>query len=301
MPVRIKENINMSLSESTREVLRERCGHDVQVIDRNSSFKYNCSCCGDCCRNREGSNAILLSTQDIFYLAKGLNMKIKDFIQKHTEYSVGGSSGLTVVYLKNEATYTPLPFAKMIPTGSKCTFLEYKEGKYVCSVQDFKPSVCRIFPLGRISSSEKKTDLTYFLQTVGCQKNKKESEAKTYSLEEWIPNLERNEREFKKHSEFLQECFGIIDFRAVYDSKKISEVYKNFLFISMLEFWYGAFDTSIGYLEQFDSVKEKFFEIIKNLVSILQEKDSTVKGKEFNDFINIEDATIYIATLLMQK
>lgn len=290
----------MSLSEATKKFLKENCGEDVQIIERDSSFKYDCSCCGDCCRDRDGVDSILLSTQDIFYLAKGLNIKIMDFIKKYTACSVGSESGLTVIVLKSESTYKPGPFAKIMPNKSKCTFLTYKDGKYLCKVNDFKPSVCRIFPLGRLSTSDNTKDLVYFLQSAGCQKGKNISDEKTHTLESWIPNLDRSESEFKKQSAFLAECLDIINFKAVYNSDKISETYKQTLFVTMIQLWYCGFDTKIDFLEQFDSVKDKYFEFLKNLVSFLQEKDPSVRGREFNDFVDKEDAMLYMAQVMIQ-
>ena len=99
-------------------------------VGLDHAFKFKCHGCGKCCKNRED---ILLTSRDLYNIAKCLKMKTTEVIDKYCELYIGGNSRLPIIRLK--------------PVGQnkKCPLLQEKR----CIVHTSKPVVCALFPLGR--------------------------------------------------------------------------------------------------------------------------------------------------------
>ena len=102
-----------------------------QLMDLDSEFRFKCRRCGKCCKRQ---NTILFNTRDIFNIAHKLQMTMEAVINKYAETYIGSASKIPVVH--------------MVPRGQNavCPFL--KDG--LCSIHDCKPTVCALFPLGRV-------------------------------------------------------------------------------------------------------------------------------------------------------
>ena len=102
-----------------------------QLLDLDSEFRFKCRRCGKCCKHQ---NTILFTARDIFNIAKKLDVSTEDVIHQYDETYIGSASRIPVVH--------------MLPRGPNqaCPFL--KDGK--CSIHDCKPTVCALYPLGRI-------------------------------------------------------------------------------------------------------------------------------------------------------
>jgi len=97
----------------------------VMKVGPDDTFQYHCFRCGECCHNVRES--IMLTSWDMFRLAKLLDRPIEEFIN---DYTVPGLITFPIFTLKTK------------PYGDACIF--YKNG---CSVQEAKPLVCRLYPL----------------------------------------------------------------------------------------------------------------------------------------------------------
>ena len=77
---------------------------------------------------------ILFNTRDIFNIAHKFQMTMEAVINEYAETYIGSASKIPVVH--------------MVPRGQNavCPFL--KDG--LCSIHDCKPTVCALFPLGRV-------------------------------------------------------------------------------------------------------------------------------------------------------
>lgn len=124
----------------------------------DDSFRFKCRGCGKCCKERED---ILLTTRDLYKIARKLGMSMEAVIEKYCHKYIGHSSRV--------------PITRLLPIGPAhtCPFLQDKR----CAVHDSKPVVCALFPLGRYASGEKLGDpvdfsksLTYgyLLQPIEC-------------------------------------------------------------------------------------------------------------------------------------
>lgn len=132
-------------------------------IGLDEKFKTSCRFCYGCCSCKD---AVPMSAYDLFKVAKELNMTITDVISEYCSIHIGSTSLLPVITLKqNEKTH-------------KCSLL--KNG--VCSINNARPTVCSLFPLGRyIQEDGEDTTIRYiFNGDKGCHKSH------TYTVREWL-------------------------------------------------------------------------------------------------------------------
>ena len=137
---------------------------DGKIYDLNDMVKADtagCQGCFKCCTGM--GTSIILDPYDIHILKRKLNCSFQDLISKcYIELNV-----FEGVILPN------------LPMGENdcCVFLI--DGR--CSIHDSRPGLCRIFPLGRVYTSEDES-FNYFLQANECVKS---SRAKI-KVKKWI-------------------------------------------------------------------------------------------------------------------
>ena len=140
--------------------------YDIMKIGLDDKFRFHCTMCGRCCRDRHD---ILLSPYDLFRIAVGLDMKPLEVCKRYCHVYVGEASRI--------------PIVRLLPVGvdERCPFLRGNR----CSVNSFKPNVCALFPLGRAicysADSTEQNQCDYILQPVNCGDKRK-----TYTVREWL-------------------------------------------------------------------------------------------------------------------
>lgn len=108
---------------------------------------HDCAGCSSCCRGM--GESILLDPYDVRRLTEGLGKTMEELLEK--ELSLTVSYGLI------------LPHLQMDPGEDHCKFLTV-EG--TCKIHDFRPGLCRLFPLGRTYTAE---GVRYILQEGVCE------------------------------------------------------------------------------------------------------------------------------------
>ena len=154
------------------EMVQELMKHPLKADD---SFQFRCKQCGGCCRDRAD---ILLSPFDLCRMAQILDKQLTDVIQEYGYVYVGDSSKVPLVSLK------------MRQDNGKCPFLKSDNR---CGIHKGKPSVCALFPLGRIASRDMatgKTDISYILQQTSCG-----ARDETHTPREWMEEFGLEESE----------------------------------------------------------------------------------------------------------
>lgn len=124
---------------------------DGKLYTANDMVKtdcHDCIGCSDCCRGMGSS--IILDPMDIWRLTSNLKTDFNSLLDRYVE--LGMVDGLI------------LPNLKLAGDQEACSFLN-SEGR--CSIHDFRPGICRLFPLGRIYNE---TGFQYFLQIHECSK-----------------------------------------------------------------------------------------------------------------------------------
>lgn len=132
---------------------------NLNYLGSEDTFRFGCDCCGECYKYR---GDILLNAYDIIRLQEYLDISFQELLFTYCELYIGNTSGLPSVRLRTDA---------------RCPFLLHKK----CYVQDAKPAVCALFPLGRIYDGEQ---VRYFLQEGKCGTGMEE-----HTLQEWLEPL----------------------------------------------------------------------------------------------------------------
>lgn len=152
-----------------REVLAE----DLQRLYRSTDMvKTDCGGCKGCaqCCNEMG-HSITLDPYDYDQMAKGLQIAPGLLTEKCVEWNV--VDGLVLPNLRMEGEW------------ETCVFLDEQER---CSIHDFRPGICRLFPMGRYYENG---GFQYFLQSRECPKPNKTK----VRISRWlnIPDLKQYE------------------------------------------------------------------------------------------------------------
>lgn len=143
----------------------------------------DCRGCSDCCRGM--GDSILLDPMDIWRMYSGLH---KDFsaLLECGYIELGVVDGMI------------LPNIKMDSRTDACPFLD-ENGR--CSVHEYRPGLCRLFPLGRYYEEK---GFRYFIQVHECSlKNRGK-----IKIKKWlgIPDLAMYENYIRKWHDFLNRC-----------------------------------------------------------------------------------------------
>lgn len=144
---------------------------DRMKIEPDTPFKFHCTQCGKCCINRED---IMLNPFDLFRASKELGMTPQDFVKAYCETYLGESSRM--------------PIVRILPRGSikRCPLMKDRK----CSIHKSKPTVCAMFPIGRVLRIEAdKLDekpisadqIEYIFTYPGCGDN-----SETHTVREWL-------------------------------------------------------------------------------------------------------------------
>ena len=112
---------------------------------------HDCIGCSDCCRGM--GNSIILDPMDIWRLTSNLKTNFNSLLERYVE--LGVVDGLI------------LPNLKLAGEEEACSFLS-NEGR--CSIHNFRPGICRLFPLGRFYEENQ---FHYFLQVHECPRKDK--------------------------------------------------------------------------------------------------------------------------------
>ncbi len=155
-------------------------GHIYQLNDSPRLNADGCRGCSKCCESDMGTS-IVLDPYDVFELMKATGKSFDDLLVSFA-VEVGMIDGLALPHLKMD---------------KGCSFL--KDGR--CSIHDHRPSICRLFPLGRLYR-EDGSGFDYILQVNECAKPDR-TEVK---IDEWlgIPDIERHSAFINKWHRFIR-------------------------------------------------------------------------------------------------
>jgi uncharacterized protein len=126
---------------------------DGRFYELNDMVKIGCNdCegCSDCCHDME---ALMLDPMDIYRLQTGLGRSFENLLDQGIELT--NADGLILPKMKMTQLHEGAP---------ACSFLN-KEGR--CSIHNFRPGICRLFPMGRYYEDG---NFKYFLQVNECVK-----------------------------------------------------------------------------------------------------------------------------------
>lgn len=155
------------------------------------SPKFPCvSCHTDCCKEY----TIFVNAHDVYRLSIGLNLKPESFLEligaKDYPLGIKVTEGLVDLALKQK--------------NGGCEFLEETDEVFRCTVNDFKPGVCKSYPF------EMKNGMLSQMSEIMCPTDWDLAGFK----EMMIPHLKKDESEWKFYDQLVKE------WNLKYDGKK---------------------------------------------------------------------------------
>jgi len=227
-----------------------------QLMNLDSVFRFKCHKCGKCCRHQ---NTILFNPRDIFQIARKLQMTPEQVISEYAETYIGSASKIPVVH--------------MVPRGKNevCPFLE----NGLCSIHDCKPTVCALFPLGRVvvnktalergsenNGPEIEFEVKYMLNDIDCGSRKQAN-----TVREWLARfgIPEHDKFFLLWSELTIKLHGMI---SELEKRHVSNETLNMFWNAIFSILYLDYDTSTDFLPQFRQTHKKLSTLCQGVMEI---------------------------------
>ena len=225
---------------------------EQQLMDLDSEFRFKCRKCGKCCKHQD---TILFNPGDIFNIARKLHMTPEAVIKEYAETYIGSASRIPVVH--------------MVPHGQNaaCPFL--KDG--LCSIHDCKPTVCALFPLGRVvlnaEALEKgledgQVEVKYILNDIDCGSRKRVNTVREWLARFGIPEHDDFFLLWSRLTAMLRRMIRELEEHHV--SNETLDLFWSAIFSTL----YLDYDTSAEFLPQFRQAAEKLSSLCKGVLEI---------------------------------
>lgn len=230
------ERVNM---DKYQELLSMRIGLDEQ-------FEFKCKCCGKCCEHRHD---ITLTPVDLYKIANYYCRDITDIINRYCIIQNSGQSMIPIVSLK--------------PVGpnESCPFLLKKK----CIINKVKPSVCAMFPIGRINSLNDGQGISYVFMNPECG-----TKGVFQTVRKWLSDMRQLDDNSNVWLEFFAEWLNMVtEISNAYKEDKVDEG----LFVMSLHELYLNWDLKQDIYEQIKQKREEIPEIKKDIISLVEKND----------------------------
>lgn len=221
------------------------------LLDLDSEFRFKCRRCGKCCIHQE---TIIFNTRDIYNIAKKKGMTMQEVVEAYTETYIGHNSRIPIVHLLSNG-----------PKGA-CPLLT-TDGR--CSVHDCKPTVCALFPLGRVAISSKDGQpleegelptIKYILTDHNCGSAKKVNTVRSWLAKFGIP--EQDEFYLLWNKVLMALTLMVMKL----EKAKVSEPFLNLLWNAIYDLLYINYDTSQELMPQFQAAADKLLHLSEEIM-----------------------------------
>lgn len=213
---------------NSNEMVKMGCGH--------------CENCSACCKDM--GQSIVLTPYDVYQLTINLQKSFEELM----------AAGVVELHVEEGLI---LPNLRMTGEGSKprCSFLN-EEGR--CSIHDFRPGLCRLFPLGRDYHDG---GFQYFLVEGACVKDSevRPGQKTKVKISSWLNEtaLKKNETFISDWHYFMREVQGILNSLEAGDEKAKA------INMAILQNAYMIpYDSQIDFYEQFEARKQAIAQTI---------------------------------------
>ena len=216
-----------------------------QLLDLDSEFRFKCRRCGKCCIHQD---TILFNARDIYNIARKKGMTMQQVIEAYTEVYIGRNSRIPVVHLLSNG-----------PKGA-CPLLE--NGR--CSVHDCKPTVCALFPLGRVVMGEKfgepienldKIQVKYIINDFSCGSAKRVNTVLSWLDKFGIP----------EHDEYFllwnKVCMSLTMTIVKLEEAKVSMPVLSMLWDAIFQMLFLQYDVEQEFMPQFQAAADKLLSL----------------------------------------
>lgn len=193
---------------------------DFPTIEANEDFLFECTNCGDCCRNVK--EAVFIDSLDLFRIACYLKKDISEVLLQYTE-------------MKTPFRAYPMLVLKTKQYMDACVFLKSSK----CSIHAAKPRTCRTYPL--CAGPKHKDEFEYLI----VSKDNHHFKGQKYKVIDWMNNcLDSEDKEFI----FLEFEFAG-KFAEIFS--KIDIALEDEVIRQMIFFKYIYYDISEKFLNQY--------------------------------------------------
>ena len=224
---------------------------EQNLLDLDSEFRFKCRRCGKCCINQD---TILLNTRDTFNIAKKKGMTMQQVVDAYTEVYIGPNSQIPVVHLLSNG-----------PKGA-CPLLE--NGR--CGVHDCKPTVCALFPLGRLviagedelTHEAKHLQTKYILNDYNCGSAGKVNTVRSWLAKFGIPEQDEYFMLWNKVRISLVELISRLK------EAKVSKACLDLFWGTVYQALYIQYDTRLEFMPQFQAAADKLIYLSKGVMNI---------------------------------
>ena len=223
---------------------------ETNLLDLDFEFRFKCRRCGKCCIHQD---MIIFNARDIFNIAKKKGMTMQQVVEAYTEVYIGRNSRIPIIHLLSNG-----------PKGA-CPLLE--NGR--CSVHDCKPTVCALFPLGRVALNSKDgqplkegetPEVKYILNDHSCGSAKKVNTVRSWLAKFGIPEQDEFYLLWNKVRMSLTPAVMKLE------EEKVSEPVLEMLWGVIYETLYLHYDTSQEFMPQFQVVADKLLNLSKKIM-----------------------------------
>ncbi len=214
---------------------------DGKIYDAGDMAKLgvdDCSGCHSCCCGM--GDSVILDPYDIYRLEKGLGKSFENLLSMNLELRVAEGIILPCLKMDKEIRISGKndPNLTGVIEKEACTFLD-ESGR--CSIHEYRPAICRLFPLGRIYENETHR---YFLQIYECRKERQSK----IKIKKWIdtPEFSRYEKYVDTWHYFIK---GITERAQEIPTDQLKEVNMAIL----KAFFADDYNTDMDFYEQFEN------------------------------------------------
>ena len=223
---------------------------ETNLLDLDFEFRFKCRRCGKCCIHQD---MIIFNARDIFNIAKKKGMTMQQVVEAYTEVYIGRNSRIPIIHLLSNG-----------PKGA-CPLLANSR----CSVHDCKPTVCALFPLGRVAIN--RTDdqapgegempaIKYILNDHSCGSAKTVNTVRSWLAKFGIPEQDEFYLLWNKVRMSLTPAVMKLE------EEKVSEPVLEMLWGVIYETLYLHYDTSQEFMPQFQVVADKLLNLSKKIM-----------------------------------
>ncbi len=219
-------------------MLREMNINDItedKLFGANDMVKLgvdDCNGCHACCLDT--GDTLNLDPYDVFRLEAGLGLGFGNILPNHLELRV--ADGLIMPFLKMDKELTITCQGNEVKETSACTFLN-SEGR--CDIHEYRPAICRLFPLGRIYVGE---GHKYLLMEDECKKDRRVK----VKIKKWL-----NTENFARYEEYVDHWHGLVKGVTSRAKEMDEETLKNINMLILQTFYFADYDVSRDFYEQY--------------------------------------------------
>ena len=233
---------------------------EQHLLDMDAEFRFKCRRCGKCCIHQD---MVIFNARDIYNIARKKGMTMQQVIEAYTEVYIGDHSRIPVVHLLSNG-----------PKGA-CPLLE--NGR--CSVHDCKPTVCALFPLGRVAMGKKfgevigdldELQVKYVLSDHSCGSAKKINTVRSWLDKFGIP----------EHDDFFllwnKVSMNLTTAIVKLEKANVPESTLNLLWSVIFQTFYLQYDAKQEFMPQFQVAADKLLRLSEKIM--IEVKDIKTSG-----------------------